>query len=567
MRCCHLKYEEKINILPYIFMVFILSSYIYVLLYKNKWLAIIIAGCFFIILIFKVKLKISMILIAFFIVPLINNFYYNNIFISNKEEVRIISINSYGAIGEIAKRKVYMNGNIKNVKLGEKFIIKGEFTRDVNREKGIIGEFKVEGIEKLDSDLKERIYKLREYIFSKLKEKLGYRRAAIVTSIAFGYTEFLDRDDKEDMKSLGILHAISVSGLHMVLVYSILKRIFGEKVAPIISAVYVIFSGAALSTIRAYIMMVCMNFSLPLKRNYNPIAALSMSGIILMIFKPYSIFEVGFQLSFLATLGIIIFNKSINKRLYRFPKFFREGISICLSSQIFTFPVLVCYFKEFSFGFLLGNLILVPLMNIVVILGNLLALVINFEMIFNYIAFLAYYITMFIDIGTKWLLNITPNPIYLNELINISYIIILITIYFYKEGYKKALYFPTVIIIYFYMLIYSPLPKIEYFKEGIIAVSFRGERAICALKKDVDLEKFKVITLSQNTYKDFNNIKINKNFNIEKNNKDIILKGRDNSYLIKLSKGKNSSNYDIIDFKSENYGKIILIDNKALVFN
>ena len=52
-----------------------------------------------------------------------------------------------------------------------------------------------------------------------------------------------------------------------------------------------------------------------------------------------------------------------------------------------------------------------------------------------------------------------------------------------------------------------------------------------------------------------------------KYNKDIILKGRNKSYVLKISKGKNDSNYDIIDCKLSNYSKIILLENKILVFN
>lgn len=567
MRCCHLNYEEKINILPYIFSTFILSSYIFIIFNRNIWLAILIASCFFIMLIFKINLKLSIILMFFFFVPIINNIYYYDLEVSEKEEVRIVSINSYGAIGEISKRKIYLSGNLKNISLGEKFIIVGEFTKEINKEKGVIGEFNVDSLKKLDIDFKGKVYKIREKIFNTLKEKLGYRRSAIVTSISFGYSDFLDRDDEEDMKNLGVLHAISVSGLHMVLVYSILKRMFGSKLAPIVSVIYVIFTGAALSTVRSYIMMLFMGLATPLKRNYNPLASLSMSGIILILYKPYSVFEVGFQLSFLATLGIILFNKAINKKLYKLPKFLREGISICLSSQIFTFPILIIYFKEFSLGFLLGNLILLPLINIVVVLGNLLSILVNFNFIFNYLAFITYYVTLFIDISTEWLLNITPNTLYLNEMVIICYIIIIITCYFYYKGYRRVIYFPLVLIFYYYMLVYSPFPKIEYYKDGILSISFKGERSVFALKKDVDLEKYKIVTLSQNSYKKFNNIRINDSYQILKSNNDIILNGRNKSYVLKISKGKNNSNYDIIDCKSSNYSKIILLKNKVLVFN
>ena len=99
----------------------------------------------------------------------------------------------------------------------------------------------------------------------------------------------------------------------------------------------------------------------------------------------------------------------MNRYFDKLPKFIREGVSISLSSQVFTFPFLVLYFREFSLGFLAGNLILMPLINVVVILGNILSLTLKFEVIFNYLAFIAYYITLAIDLISDKLLNILPS--------------------------------------------------------------------------------------------------------------------------------------------------------------
>lgn len=559
--------KEKTNILLYIFIVFILSSCIFLLYYKDKWLTIILVSCFFIFLILYKRIDLFIILTLFFLVPIINNIYYYNFEVKDTENIRIISLNSYGGTGEIKGRKAYLSGSLNDLSLGDRIIANIEFNKDINIEKGIIGEIKINDFEKLNVDIKGRIYRVRENIFNTLSEKLGSRRSALITSMAFGYTEFLDREDENTMKNLGVLHAVSVSGLHMVLIYSILKKILGRNIAPIVAVIYVVFTGAAISTIRSYIMLLCLSLAVPLRRNYNPLAGLSLAGIILILYKPYSVFEVGFQLSFLSTLGIIIFNKKFNKTFYKLPKVIREGVAISLASQVFTFPFLVLYFREFSLGFLAGNLILMPLMNAVVILGNLLALTFKIKFIFNYLSFIAYYVTLALDILSEKLLSILPSVLYLNEIIAISYIVVIFSIYFYKKGYKNMVYFPVVILMYIYLNIYSPLPKLEYYKDGIISVSYKGDRNIFALKEGVDLEKYKAITLSKDEYTDFNKIKINYGVEIEKSNKDILIKNNKKNYLIKLSRGKIDYNYDIIDCKYSNYIKIILYKNQVLVFN
>ncbi|WP_294186882.1 ComEC/Rec2 family competence protein [uncultured Clostridium sp.] len=562
-----MKLNNKYNILLYIFLVFILSSSVFLLFYKNKWLAIILVGCFFIFLILIKKLELLIILSLFSLIPIINNYLYYNLSCDNNEEIRIISLNNYGGIGEVRGRKVYLTGDFKDIKLGDRLLAKIELNKDINIERGILGEVKIEDYKKLNTDLKGKIYRIREYIFNNLKEKLGSRRAALITSISFGYTEFLDREDESTMKNLGVLHAVSVSGLHMVLVYSLLKKILGNKIAPIVAVIYVIFTGAAISTVRSYIMLLCLSLAIPFRRSYNPLAGLSLAGIILILYKPYSIFEVGFQLSFLSTLGIILFNKKFNKDLYRLPKILREGTAISLSSQVFTFPFLVLYFREFSLGFLAGNIILMPLINAVVILGNILALTINFKIIFNYIVFISYYVTLAIDIISEKLLNVLPSILFLNEIIAISYIIMLITIYFYRRGYKNSIYFPTLIIFYLFIIFYSPYPKFEYYKDGILLISYKGERSLIAIKESADLNKYKYILLANSEYKSFKKIKLNNSIEIEKINKNILIRNSINRYLIKLSSGKFDGNYDIIDCKHSNYVKIILLKNKVLVTN
>lgn len=565
MRCWHLNNKE--NIIIYIFISFIISSFSILLLFKNKWLAIIIVSSFFIFVYLKTNIKVTIISLIFFLIIVINNLFYYDIEILKEESTRVLRVYSYGALGEINNRKIYLNGNFKDMNVGDRLIISGDFNKEANIEKGVIGNFNVENYSVLKADFKTKILNFREYIFKYISEKLGKRRSSIITSISFGYDEYLESEDEEDMKVLGILHAISVSGLHMVLIYSLLKKLLGNKIAPFIALLYVIFTGSEASTLRAYIMMLTLGFAVPLKRNYSPIGGLSLAGSILILLKPYSVFEIGFQLSFLATLGIIVFNKNINKFFYKIPKYLRESLSITISAQVFTFPFLILYFREFSIGFILGNLILIPLINIVVILGNLLVLTVKIKFIFNYLIFISYYLTLFIDILTNKLINVLPGTLYLNEIIAIFYIISSIVIYFYIKGYKKIIYFQFIYLIYFYYLIYSPFPTFQYYKDGILSINYKGERIVTRVNNKADLEKYKSITLSKYVYEDFKNIYLENNIKISKFNKDIILKNNNKEYLIKISRGETNYSYDIIDCKDSNYFKIILISDKIFILS
>ncbi|MBM6861741.1 ComEC/Rec2 family competence protein, partial [Clostridium saudiense] len=217
-----------------------------------------------------------------------------------------------------------------NLKVGDKVVAIGEFNKSLDLSKGIIGEYKVKNYKLLKKDFIGYLYDRRESLYESIKSRLGKRKAGFITSVAFGYSEALDNEDREEMNIFGISHAISVSGLHMALVYGILRRIFGCKISLFIALLYVLFTGASSSTVRSYIMIFIMSFALVVKRNYNPLASISLAGTILLLLHPYDLFSLGFELSFIATLGIIIFNKKLNKKLYKLPKRIREEVAVSI---------------------------------------------------------------------------------------------------------------------------------------------------------------------------------------------------------------------------------------------
>jgi len=110
-----------------------------------------------------------------------------------------------------------------------------------------------------------------------------------------------------------------------------------------------------------------------------------LAAIILLIIRPFSILDIGFMLSFLCVLGIIVYNKKMKKVLYKLPSALNESFSLSLSSQIFSTPYAIVALKTFSLGFLFSNLLLLPLYTVVVVLGNIGLVCSAFYKIFNLI--------------------------------------------------------------------------------------------------------------------------------------------------------------------------------------
>ena len=552
------------NPLPYIFIVFMLSYFTYEMYSKNTILVSFYVVSFFIFIMYFKGKYIMFILALFFIVALNNIICFYNYTPREIEEVRITEVKNYYGKGEINGRIVSLSNVNEKIEVGNKLLVKGKFTENKNIGTGVIGDYKIEDYKILKSDFIDKLYKRRKYVFESSESKLGERKAALITSVSFGYKSELNEDHKELMKNLGISHVISISGLHLVLVYSVLRRLLGVKLSLVLALVYVLFSGASAPAVRAYIMIVILNVGKIVKRNYNPIAALSLAGIILILEKPYYIYNLGFVLSFLATLGIILFNKDLNKKLYKLPNSIRNTIAISLSAQILTLPIIILYFNEVSLNFIVGNIIVIPFINVLVVLGNILIFIVEIPSIFNYIMYICHYIIKYIDIIMYKIDNMSLDLMYFHYTVAYFYIALLMTYYFYKKGFKRFIYYPLIIFFYILVAIYSPLPKIRYYNEGGLLISYKGNRVLIQTKDEVDENKLMAVSLSSNISEDFNEIIIEKEIKIKRYGENYILQTVNNEYLLFVNYENLNNDYDIIDFRKGDIKEIVIFENEII---
>lgn len=553
------------NPLPYIFIVFMLSYFTYEMYSKNTILVSFYVVSFFIFIMYFKGKYIMFILALFFIVALNNIICFYNYTPREIEEVRITEVKNYYGKGEINGRIVSLSNVNEKIEVGNKLLVKGKFTENKNIGTGVIGDYKIEDYKILKSDFIDKLYKRRKYVFESIESKLGERKAALITSVSFGYKSELNEDHKELMKNLGISHVISISGLHLVLVYSVLRRFLGVKLSLVLALVYVLFSGASAPAVRAYIMIVILNVGKIVKRNYNPIAALSLAGIILILEKPYYIYNLGFVLSFLATLGIILFNKDLNKKLYKLPNSIRNTIAISLSAQILTLPIIILYFNEVSLNFIVGNIIVIPFINVLVVLGNILIFIVEIPSIFNYIMYICHYIIKYIDIIMYKIDNMSLDLMYFHYTVAYFYISLLMTYYFYKKGFKRFLYYPLIIFFYILVAIYSPLPKIRYYNEGGLLISYKGDRVLIQTKDEVDKEKLAMISLSDYIYEEIDEINIGKIVKLKKYGENYILQTVNNEYLLFVNYESLNNEYDIIDFRKGDLKEIKVFNDEIII--
>jgi len=219
--------------------------------------------------------------------------------------------------------------------------------------------------------------KLRQYHFK--DDEL-----AIINAMLLGQRRDLSKTLSENYASAGAIHILAVSGLHIGIILLILQFIFKPlerfkkgyiiKIVSILSILwcYAILAGLSPSVVRAVTMFSIVAIGSNLKRPTNIYNTLTLSAFILLLFKPLFLFEVGFQLSYLAVFAIV----AIQPMLYKLwsPKlkvvdYFWKLFTVTLAAQLGVAALSVFYFHQFPGLFFLSNLVIIPLLGFILGLG------------------------------------------------------------------------------------------------------------------------------------------------------------------------------------------------------
>ncbi|GIW66414.1 MAG: hypothetical protein KatS3mg095_0312 [Candidatus Parcubacteria bacterium] len=238
----------------------------------------------------------------------------------------------------------------------------------------------IRNLKKLEKSIFSSIYKFRDYINSLIDKNYSLITAEIIGGILYG-REINEKNIRDNLKKSGLSHITAMSGYNLVILSLFINNLFKflplsflltNLISILVIFVFIIFTGFQSSVIRAGIMMAIfiiskLNGKPSLQRN-----VLIFTAFIISLFNPLSIInDLGFQLSILATIGIIYFGEFFNKFL-RF-KFLSETIS----AQILVLPLLWYKFGEFNIFSFLNNSLIVPIIPYLMLTGFL-ALILYF---------------------------------------------------------------------------------------------------------------------------------------------------------------------------------------------
>lgn len=283
------------------------------------------------------------------------------------------------------------------------------------------------------NQFKSIIFSARDYILKMLSQYIpGADESALAEALLIGYRIDLDRDLVQAYSNVGVVHLIAISGMHLALIYYFLlwlaARIPFVKKSKITRLIlilgclwfFALLTGAPASVLRSAVMFSFIAIGSSFNKNNSIYNSLAISAFVLLCYDPFMLWDVGFQLSYLAVLGIVVTQKPIYNWFYfenKIADFFWKLASVSLAAQLFTLPVCVYYFHQFPLLFLLSNMIAIPLSTVA--LWGCIAIV-SFSSIPLAASFLGKIVWVFIWLMNHAVLMINKIPFALWDGISIS---------------------------------------------------------------------------------------------------------------------------------------------------
>ncbi len=237
------------------------------------------------------------------------------------------------------------------------------------------------------------LFPIRKKVLSVLRTNVpGEKELGLAEALLIGYKDDLDKNLVQSYSNTGVVHIIAISGLHLGLIYwlfvQVLKPLKRKKISKwlnpliIISGLWLfsLLAGGQPSVLRSAVMFSCIVIAGSLSRKTSIYNTLAFSAFVLLCINPFWLWDVGFQLSYVAVLSIVIFMKPIYKLFFIKNKILDliwKLNAVSIAAQLLTTPFSIYHFHQFPNFFLLTNFVAVPLSSIVV-LGEIFLCAISF---------------------------------------------------------------------------------------------------------------------------------------------------------------------------------------------
>ena len=373
--------------------------------------------------------------------------------------------------------------------------------------------------EKENLTFSEKIRQKRLEVLQNIDQaKLSEKSKEFTKGIILADRTEMDRETVEDFSKSGLVHILAISGSHMAIIFwlilLLLKPIFPanfRNVPIVISLIFIwlfaIFIDFGSSVIRSCIMITAYYFYVLLQRKPDLLHAMAISGLAILIFDTNQLFDVGFQLSFIAVFGIFWLNEPILKYLPK-PKnnvqnFFVNVISISIAAQLATLPLVIYYFHQYSLISVIANLVVIPFSEIIIIFALLMTILLGFGFDISWlntlydsgVQLVLKVIHFFASLDVFFFKNI---PMHWSEVIVLFSMIYFLRRFLTRHHLKSLIKVGFLVILFLMLRIgfnyyensQSEILVHEFFKEKIISVKEK-DKVVFFVKNSKNLEKQK----------------------------------------------------------------------------
>ncbi|RYY88308.1 MAG: ComEC family competence protein [Chitinophagaceae bacterium] len=229
--------------------------------------------------------------------------------------------------------------------------------------------------------LNEMLARLRQFVLHSLRSNIpGKEAQGLAEALLIGYKNDLDAELAATYARTGVVHIIAISGMHLALVYVLLMGLTIPLGAPRLRLLrlalvlgglwgFSLLAGGGPSVLRSAVMFSFLAVGGLLGRKGDSLNSLLLAALSLLVINPFWLWDIGFQLSFTAVGGIILFYRPIYSLYLTHNKaldFIWKGAAVSLAAQVLTTPLSLYHFHQFPLLFLAANLLAVPLSGLLV---------------------------------------------------------------------------------------------------------------------------------------------------------------------------------------------------------
>lgn len=267
--------------------------------------------------------------------------------------------------------------------------------------------------------LTEKAAKIRKHLLDLLATSdMNEEELGVASALILGYKDKLDAELKRSYSAAGAMHVLAVSGLHVGIVFlvfsQLLKFLDRSRKTKYLKALlligllwtYALLTGMSPSVMRAATMFSFIVMGQSLQRQPNVYNSIASSAFLLLIFDPFLVMDVGFQLSYLAVIGIVYMQPRIYKTIYtRFwilDKLWALT-AVSIAAQIATFPVAIFYFHQFPNYFLISNILVIPMATVILYLGLLFFITSPLPEVAAFVGKILQAVVQFLNEGVRWI--------------------------------------------------------------------------------------------------------------------------------------------------------------------